>query len=57
MSDLPILVFANLGDEDNLVLVKRFAHGVDADAWIDQQKVERPGAYIVIHESEFDAGY
>jgi hypothetical protein len=54
---LPIHVFANIGDEDNLVSVKQFATGLEAEAWIEQQKLERPGYYTIIHESEFDAGY
>jgi hypothetical protein len=55
-SDRPIHVFANIGDEDNLVSVKQFATGAEAEAWMKQQKSERPGYYTIIHEWEFDAG-
>jgi len=51
---LPIHVYANIGDEDNLISVKQFAMRAEAKAWMDQQKKERPGYYEIIHESEFD---
>ena len=50
---LPIIVFANLGDEDNLVPVKRFSTTKEAQAWIDQQKIERPGYYCIASDDEF----
>lgn len=50
---LPFHAYANIGDEDNLVSVKRFATKKDAEAWIEQLAIERPGYYMVIHESGF----
>lgn len=50
---LPFHAYANIGDEDNLISVKRFATREDAEAWIKQLEIERPGYYTVIHESEF----
>ena len=47
-------VYANIGDEDNLISVKQFATRVEAKVWMDQQKKERPGNYEILHESEFD---
>jgi hypothetical protein len=38
---LPFHAYANIGDEDNLISVKRFATRNEAAAWI-------------VHESEFD---
>jgi len=55
MSELPFHVYANIGDEDNLISVKQFATRAEAKAWIEQQQKERPGYYTVIHEDEFDA--
>jgi hypothetical protein len=51
---LPFHAYANIGDEDNLVSVKRFATKPEAAAWIEQLEKERPGYYTIIHESEFD---
>jgi hypothetical protein len=51
---LRIHVYANIGDEDNLISVKQFATRTEAKAWMDQQKKERPGYYEILHESEFD---
>jgi hypothetical protein len=42
---LRIHVFANIGDEDNLISVKQFATTKEASAWIEQQRLERPGHY------------
>jgi len=53
--DLRIHVFANIGDEDNLISVKQFATTSEAKAWIEQQRPERPGHYHIAHEDEFDA--
>jgi len=47
-------VYANIGNEDNLISVKQFATRAEANAWMDQQKKERPGYYEILHESEFD---
>lgn len=52
-SDCPWLVYANIGDEDNLIPVKQFASRAEAEAWIKLIEVERPGYYNVTHESEF----
>lgn len=54
---LPIHVFANIGDEDNLISVKQFATTSEAQTWIDLQQLERPGYYCVVSEDEFDASY
>ena len=51
---LPFHAYANLGDKDNLISVKRFATRNEAAAWIVQLEIERPGYYTIIHESEFD---
>jgi hypothetical protein len=53
-SELHIHVFANIGDEDNLISVKQFATSRDAQVWIDQMKIERPGTYIITSEMEMD---
>jgi hypothetical protein len=53
-SELSVHVFANIVDSDNLISVKQFATRTEAKAWMDQQKMERPGYYEIIHESEFD---
>ena len=50
---LPIHVFANIGDEDNLILVKQFATTREAKAWIEEQRLERPGHYHIVSEDEF----
>jgi hypothetical protein len=52
---LPIHVFANIGDEDNLISVKQFATTSEAKTWIEQQQLERPGHYHIASEDEFDA--
>lgn len=54
MSDLPWHVYANIGDDDNLVSVKRFETRDEAQAWLDVQRAERPGYYTIINECEFD---
>ena len=51
---LPFHAYANIDDEDNLISVKRFATQKEAEAWIAQLEIERPGYYTVIHESEYD---
>jgi hypothetical protein len=50
---LPFHAYANIGNEDNLISIKRFATKQEAEAWIGQLEIERPGYYTVIHESEF----
>ena len=50
---LPIHVFANIGDEDNLISVKQFATTKEAQSWVDQQRLERPGHYHIMSKDEF----
>jgi hypothetical protein len=38
----PFHVYANIGDEDNLISVRRFATRTKAEAWMFEQKKERP---------------
>ncbi|HXT65599.1 MAG TPA: hypothetical protein VN657_02335 [Nitrospiraceae bacterium] len=45
---LPFHAYANIGDEDNLISVKRFATRHEAAAWIVQLEVGRPGYYTII---------
>jgi hypothetical protein len=52
---LRIHVFANVGDQDNLITVKVFATTKEASVWIEQQRLERPGHYHIASEDEFDA--
>jgi hypothetical protein len=51
---LPVHVRANLGTEDTVVPFKQFATVREAQAWIDQMKIERLGAYWIIDEMELD---
>jgi len=53
--DRRIHVFANIGDEDNLISVKQFATTTEAKAWIGQQQLERPRNYHIASEDKFDA--
>ena len=53
-SELSVHVFANIGNEDNLISVKQFATTKEAQAWIDQMKIERPGTYVITSEMEMD---
>lgn len=50
----PCHVYANIGGEDNLSSVKRFATRTKAEAWMFEQRKERPGYDEILHESEFD---
>ena len=50
---LPFHAYANIGDKDNLISIKRFATKLEAAAWIEQLEKERPGYYTIIHEPEF----
>lgn len=47
LREYPNIVFANLGDEDNLVPVMHFKSIREAEAYIEVMKKERPGYYCV----------
>ena len=47
MERKPLAVYANIGDGDNLVPIKCFDTEVEAQAWMEQMRKERPGHYHI----------
>lgn len=54
MNPYPYIVFANLGTSDNLVPVKYCATEQEAQDWIDEHSIERPGHYHIASSDEFN---